>query len=154
MAAGEEFDFDEPVAVGLADLPVVEFGQFGIFAGRAWAADVGFVLLFIAPHHVFESAFCRVRSAADQSPIEFMYVGVAEHGVQTLKGLGCFGKDDDAADRTVEAVRQAHENLTWLFVTLGDECFIGLGERFVGGLVALDDLSYLFVYNQEMVVFI
>lgn len=39
VAAGKEFDLDEPVAVGPADLPVIQLGEFGVLAEGSGFAD-------------------------------------------------------------------------------------------------------------------
>ncbi len=39
VTAGEEFDFDEPVAVCFSDLPIVQFGELGILSEGAGFAD-------------------------------------------------------------------------------------------------------------------
>ncbi len=96
----------------------------------------------------------RLGLGADQCPIEFMDVRFTEHGVEAFEGLGCLRKDGYAADRTVEAVREAHEDLAGLRVALGYECLVFFAERFVAGLVALDDLPDLLVDYEKVVVFI
>ncbi len=96
----------------------------------------------------------RLGLGADQCPIEFMDVRFTEHGVETFEGLGGLGEDGYAADGTVEAVWEAHEDLAGLGIALGYERLVLFAEGFVAGLVALDDFSDLLVDYEKVVVFI
>ena len=40
VASGEKFHLNEPVAVGLADLPIIKLGKLGILTGRTRAAYI------------------------------------------------------------------------------------------------------------------
>ncbi len=94
---------------------------------------------------------CGLRAA--ESPVCFMHLGSAERFAQALERLRCFCKDTHTADRTVEAVRNAHKYFPGLSVTAGDICFESLRETFVSGFVSLHYLPDLLVYNEQVVIF-
>ena len=81
-----------------------------------------------------------------------MHFSVTEHRIQPLQGLGRLRKEADAAHGAVQAVRDAHEHLARLAVTLGDEGLERLAHRLVARLVALDNLTCPFVENEQVIV--
>ena len=82
-----------------------------------------------------------------------MDLAFPEHGIQPLQGLGRFREQADAAHGAVQAVRDAHEHLAGLGVTLGDEGLERLAHRLVACLVPLDNLTCPFRENEQVVVF-
>ena len=94
------------------------------------------------------------RLGTYESPIEFMNLSVTEHCIQTLKCLGCLCQDGYAADRTVKAMRQTDEDLTRLCISLSYEGFVFFAQRFVTGLVTLNNFAHPLVHHKKMVVFI
>ena len=83
-----------------------------------------------------------------------MYLAFAEHRRKAFEGLGGLGEYDYSADRAVEPVRDAHEYLTRLAVTLRDEGLEGLRQAFVACPVSLDDLACPLVHDQQVVVLV
>ena len=71
-----------------------------------------------------------------------------------LYGLATLCKYHNAASGAVKTMREAHEHLSRLFITLRDECLIGLSNRLVRRLVSLYDLSNLLVHYEKVIVFI
>ena len=154
VTAGQELDLNQPVTVGPADLRIIQFGKLGILAGRTGACDIRFILLFIAPEHILQTALRQLWFPAHKSPIKLMHIRFAEHRVQALESLGSLSEDGDSTDRTVETMRKPHEHLAGLVISLGDEGLVFLAQRFVAGLVTLDDLPHPLVDDKKMVVFI
>ena len=153
VAAGEQHDLHEAIPFGAADEPVTEPCQFGVPAFPG-GADETLVDAFVAPHPVFEQSFRFARLRADQGPVGLSDGALAEQGGHPLQGLGGLGQHDDAADRPVQPVGEAHEHLPGLAVPFGDERLAGVGQALVPGLVALHDLARLLVQDKQVVVFV
>ena len=83
-----------------------------------------------------------------------MHIRITEHGIKPLKRFRGLCQHNYAADRTVKAVRKAHEDLARLGVALRYERLVCFRKRFVGSLVALDDLPHLLVHHKQVVVLI
>ena len=83
-----------------------------------------------------------------------MHLTLAEHRRKAFEGLRGLGEHDYPADRAVEPVRDAHEYLTRLAVTLRDEGLEGLRQAFVACPVSLDDLACPLVHDQQVVVLV
>ena len=89
-----------------------------------------------------------------QCPVGFLHRTVAEHLRKPRKGLGSLSIHHYSADRPVQTVRNAQEYFPGLSVTLRNECFQGFGEALGSGLVPLDDFSYVFAEDQDVIVFV
>ena len=83
-----------------------------------------------------------------------MDLSFAEHLVETLQRFGGLGEHAEAADRPVEPVGEAQEDLAGFFVAPGDEGLVGIGQAFVARLVALRDLARALVHHQQVVVLV
>ena len=83
-----------------------------------------------------------------------MDIAFSEHGVQAFQCLGSLGKNGYAADRAVQPVRYAHEDLTRFRITHCYECLVFFAERLVSCLVTLDDFADLLVDGENVVVFV
>ena len=83
-----------------------------------------------------------------------MDLAVGKHLVEAGEGFAGAGKDDEAADGTVEAMDHAEEDLAGLLVFLLDVLLHDVRERAVAGLVALHDLAALLVDDDDVVVFV
>ena len=89
---------------------------------------VGFVLFFYAHEVVAQSSFHLFWSATNNSPIAFFDVFVfGKEAVHAFEGFACFGKYDDTADRTVEAVSYATKYIAGFVVFLFEVAFDGFG---------------------------
>ena len=126
----------------------------GGFGPRPVRDDVALVLLLIADHPAGQASLIRLRPGAAQGPIGLAHLPVAEHRRQALQGLGRLGEENDAADGPVQAVWDAKEDPAGFAVALRDEGLVGLGQAFVSGLVALDDVADGLVDDQDVVVFV
>lgn len=154
VSAGQQLDFQQMISVGMAEELVDELCQFGIFPGTGILADEALVHLLIADEVVIQFCFWNFRSFADQCVIGLVDFAFSEEGSHPFQGLGGLGKNNDAADRAVKAVRYTQIYFSWLVVPLGDESLVGIRDGRISGLVSLGDLAYFLVDDQQMVVFI
>ncbi len=147
----QQFHLYKVVAVGALQIAVVEPCQFGILA--ALTDYVGFILLLVADHPLLEAARVLLRPVAAQCPVGFVNLPLAKHRRQPLQGLRSLGEDADSADRSVEPVGDAQENLARLGIPGCDESLVGLCQGFVAALVTLSYLAHLLIDDQKVVVF-
>ena len=152
MTAGQQLDFDQVVTVRVTQHLVAQDSMLA--AVSLVVVRVAFVLFFIAIEPVLQLALRRLGPRAGKRPVELVDLAVAEHGVETLQTFRRLRKDGDAAHRPVEPVRNPHENMTGLRVTLRDERLQRLAQRLVARLVPLDNLRHPLVKYQQVIVFI
>ena len=81
---------------------------------------------------------------------ELTFLDFYRHAAQ---GLACLGKDDSAADRSVDAMYQTREYVARFVVSFFDIRFHVIEKTNIASLVALDYLGRQFVDNNEMIVF-
>ena len=154
MTSCKKFDFYEPISLSPVNQGIVQLGKLGILSGSAGTADISLVLLFVTPEHIFKVTFGRLWFSTDKSPIELMYIRFPEHRIKTLQSLGCLCKNGYSAYGTVKTMRETDEDLAGLRVAPGDESLVLFAQRFVAGLVTLDNLPYPLVHDKKMIVFI
>ena len=152
MTTGEESHLKEHIVVRLGTQTVFQDGFLGTLA--LLVVSITLILLLIADEPVGECAFLRDGVFLDNSPIGLVNVARAEHLVQTRKGFGCAGKDNESAYGTVKTMHHAKEyvarlSVLHLYVFLHD-----VGERLVTGLVALYYLATCLVDDDDMIVFV
>ena len=152
VPARQEFYFKEIVSLRGGDQAVAEPGEFG--TGGAFAYDKGLVGFFVPQEPVLQQGGRLGGRGAAQCTVCLVDTALAEHRIQALQRLGSLGKQADAADRTVQPVRDAHKDLPGFAVPGGDERLELLCQGFVAGLVSLDNFARPLVEDQEMVVFV
>ena len=159
MAPREQVHFYQVVAVRALQEAVIEPGELrlGETRGpgcRAGGDDVGLVLLLVPVQPPFQAAFRRRGLRTAEGPVGLVDLSFAEHLVETLQRFGGLGEHAEAADRPVEPVGEAQEDLAGFFVAPGDEGLVGIGQAFVARLVALRDLARALVHHQQVVVLV
>ena len=154
VAACQELQLDKMVTVRPSYLPVIQSGKLCILSRGSRTAHIRLVLLLVTPEHILKPAFLWLRSIAYKRPVELVHIRLAEHGIESFKGLGCLRKDGDAAYGPVKTMGQAHEHLSRLGIALSYESLVFLAERLVPGLVTLNDFPHLLVHYQKVIVFI
>ena len=152
MPSGHEFHLDEMVALRAFQVHVSELRLLG-FMSRPFC-DEGFVQFLVAGHPVGKEGRCGFGLAAAESPVGLVDVSVPEHRIQAFQGFGGLCEEDESAYRTVQAVGDAHEYLSRLPVPQGDERLERFAQRFVAGLVALDDFARPLVEDEQVVVLV
>lgn len=152
LAAGEELDFEEAVAVALGYECVAQAGFLG--AGARRGGGVAFVVALRGGDVVGELGLRLGRHSAGDGPVALVDGAGAEHLVEARQGLGCLGENHNAADGAVEAMAHADEDVAGLGVFLLEPGCNGLAEGCVAGLVALHYLAGSLVDDDDVVVFV
>ena len=117
VAAGEEFHLHEGVAIGALQVGILELRFLGLSPGAL--GDEGVVEFFVAGEPVRQEGGFRRGFPAAQGPVGLVHGAVPEQGIQPFQGLGRLRQDDDSAHGTVQAVRNAHEDLAGLSLNNG-----------------------------------
>ena len=152
MPAGQEPDGEQVVTFRASEIAVFETCEL-CFSGRL-PHDVGFVLRLVAGHPVLEEGLRFLRLPAAEGKVGLVDRARTEEFRQALERLACLCKEADAADGTVQAVGDAHEDFSGFPVALRDKSFQRLRQAFIPGLVSLHDFSRPFVQCQDVVVLI
>ena len=116
--------------------------------------DIRLVLFLVPRHPIFQQGFVLGGAGAAEGAVGLVDLSIAEHRGQSFKGFGGLGENDAAAYGAVQTVGNAHKHGAGLSVALGDVGLEGFRQAFVSRLVALRDFSYLFIDNQQVIVFI
>ena len=151
VTAGKEFNFDQVVTVSIAKQPVAQLRDLRTVLLSVECETL--VQLLVARNPMDQFAFRRIWPGTAESPVDFMDFSVTEHGVESFQALGRLGENCHSAYGTVQAVRNAYKDMTGLRIPLRYERLQRLAQRFVAGLVALDNLPHPFVKDKEVVVF-
>ena len=120
----------------------------------SWVYHEGFVEFLVAEEPVFQMAFRLRGKVFDYGMVDFATVALLEDFVHAREGLAGLGEEDDAADRTVEPMDDAAEDIAGLLVADLEEGFDLVGQAWVAGLVGLDYLPGELVEREKMVVFV
>lgn len=154
MAAGQQLDLKQVISVGAAQVAPVQLGELGLAAGFRSLYDKGLVHLLVPLHPIFEMAGLGGGPVTAESPISFMDIGTAEHLRESFESLAGLGEHGDATHWPVQTVRDAHEHLARLGITLSDERLQRIRQALVPGLVPLDDLPHSLVDDENVIVFV
>lgn len=148
-----QVDVEEMIAaVGDRYLAVFEACQLGIGARRG--EDIALVALLVLDKPIFKGT-CRLRRGIfDHCPIVFLELSCAYLLHHTAQGLGSFGQQHHAGDRSVEAMDDTTVDLSGFMVALLDKLFHQIGQTGVASLVALGDLPRQLIDSQQMVVLV
>ena len=138
--------------VALAQQVVLELGFLAVLARGV--VGVALVALAVLPQVVDDVADGVGRFALDHRPIRLGDLAVLERLHHAAEALGRLGVEDDAADRSVDAVDGAKPGLTGL-VVLDPQVFADdVVEGAVVGDVALDDVAGALVDRDDVVVLV
>ena len=152
MTAREEVDLQKMVVVTVGYHLILQDSFL-----RPWhlmVVGVALVLFPVACEPVCERAFGLRRHLVGDRPIGLVHLPFAEHVVQPRQCFGRAGKDDKARHGTVKAMHHPEEHIA-RFVVLRLDIFLHrLRERTVAGLVALHDLTTLFIDDDDMIIFV
>ena len=152
MASRVEVNFQEVIAVGVADDAVIEHRFL-----RPWSFVVigkALVLLLVAHQIVCQRCLVLSRQVLHQCPIGLLYAARTEQLIQPGQGLAGTGENHHPADRAIQAMDHPQEDGAGLGVFLLAIRFHRLGEWSVASLVALDDFPSTLRDDDDMIVFV
>ena len=152
MPSREEFDLHKVISLRRTEETVAETGVLRALAGGR--ADKRLVQFFVTDKPVLQRSFLRVRLYRRQGPVAFVDISGTEELAEALERLGGLRKHDDAADRAVKTVGDAHKDVAALAVALRNESLQRFADGLITGLVSLDYLSGLLVEDEEVIVLV
>mgnify|MGYP003547153566 CR=1 FL=1 len=153
VPSGVQMYFQEVVPVARGNEFVI---QDGLLRPRHFAV-VGAcrVVLLLSGEPVRQRAFGHLRTVLHYRPIGLAYLVVfGKHLVQAWQGLACLGKKHHARYGPVQTMHHSQIYVAGFVVLLLQPVLYNIREGSVSGLVALDYLPCLFVYDYQMVVFV
>ena len=114
VPSGFWLDFDKVVMVGAADSLVGQFRLLSVFSG--FVVGKTFIQLAIFLQEVHYMSFGRVGSGANNGPVCFLDVAQTKKIGQTRQSFGGAGIENNATDRSIEAMHGSDEGIAGLVV--------------------------------------
>ena len=108
---------------------------------------IRFVLLLVAYEPVLQHALFHLGLAFHNRPVGLVHLSFGKHLIQSGKGFGGTGKDNETSHRTIQTMYHPQEHSSWLLILLLDVVLHQLREGSIASFVALYDLPTPFVVS-------
>ena len=153
MAASLQFYFEEEVAFALCHNTIVEDSLLA-----AWhfaVVGTGCVLLLVARQPMRKRPFLLRRTVGNDGEVGLLdCLMLGKHLVEPGQSLACLGKQDNAADRTVQPVNNTEIDVTGLLILVLQVSLHQIRQRDIASLVSLNDVPCFLCYGYQMIIFV